>query len=322
MIEHESREQRSQRTLISVVVPAYNEEECVDELARRLKGVADSMSARYDFEFVIIENGSADTTFERLIAIRESDPRFKIVRFSRNFGIEGAVTAGLRHASGDAAIIMTADLQDPPELIPEFVAKWEDGYQNVYGIVSRRHDESRLRRFMTKGFYWLLNILNEHPVPRNVSDFRLVDRKLFAALNTMDERNRMLRTMWGWVGYRSIGVEHERPPRFGGKSTYKFLRNVVFGLHGIASSTNTPLRVIPMFGVTLSILTFILFLGLIIRWIVRGVPFSGFGTIVGLTLVLFSLLFLLLGILSEYIGIIYEEVRQRPIYIVNDTFGF
>lgn len=322
MINHALDSAHTDHRLISVVIPAFNEEECVDELARRLKEVTARLCARYDFEFIIIENGSIDSTFERLLSIRAEDPRFKVIRFSRNFGIEGAVTAGLRHASGDAAIIMTADLQDPPELIPQFIAKWEAGFENVYGVVSRRADESPLRRIMTKGFYWLLNRVNEHPVPRNVSDFRLVDRKLYTALNTMDERNRMLRAMWGWVGYRSVGIEHERPPRFGGTSTYKLFRNIAFGLHGIASSTNTPLRLIPMFGISLSLLTFVLFVGLFVRWIGQGVPFSGFGTIVGLTLVLFSLLFLLLGILSEYIGIIYEEVRQRPIYIVSDTFGF
>jgi len=293
----------------------------VDELARRLQAVTRTI-LRYDFEFIIVENGSIDATFEHLVRIRKADERFKVVRLSRNFGIEGAVTAGLRYATGDAAVIMTADLQDPPELIPEFVAKWEQGYENVYGIVAKRHDESALRRVLTRCFYWILNRANEHPVPRNVSDFRLVDRKLYSSLNGMQERNRMLRTMWGWLGYRSIGIEHERPPRFGGKSTYQIFRNIAFALHGIASSTNTPLRLIPMFGITLSALTFLLFIGLIVRWVAFGVPFSGFGTIVGLNLVLFSLLFMLLGILSEYIGIIYEEVRQRPIYVVSDAFGF
>lgn len=310
-----------EQPLISVVIPAFNEEACVDELARRLQGVATDVGARYRFEFIIVENGSIDRTFERLMRIRSNDDRFKIIRLSRNFGIEGALTAGLRHAAGAAAIIMTADLQDPPELIPTFIERWEAGYKNVYGIVSKRRDESPLRRFMTRCFYWLINRANEHPVPPNVSDFRLVDRKLYVVLNSMNERNRMLRAMWGWLGYKSIGIEHERPPRFGGKSTYKLLRNIVFGLHSIASSTNTPLRLIPMFGVTLSALTFLLFVGLFARWMMSGVPFSGFGTIVGFILILFSLLFLMLGILGEYIGIIYAEVKQRPLYIVDDTYG-
>ncbi len=308
-------------TLISVVIPAFNEEGCVDELASRLRSVASQLAPRYAFEFIIVENGSRDATFEKLMIIRANDNRFKIIRFSRNFGIEGAVTAGLRRAQGAAAIVMTADLQDPPELIPTFISKWEEGYQNVYGVVRKRHDEGRLRQFMTKVFYWLINSINEHPVPRNVSDFRLIDRKLYAAINTFDERNRMLRTMWGWVGYNSIGIEHERPPRFAGRSTYNLIGNIVFGLHGIASSTTAPLRVIPTFGIFLSLLTFMLFVGLFVRWVVAGVPFSGFGTIVSLLLLLFSLLFLLLGILSEYIGIIYEEVRRRPLFITDMEWG-
>jgi dolichol-phosphate mannosyltransferase len=311
----------SQKGLVSVVIPAFNEEACVDELARRLTLVSESLSDRYDFEFVVVENGSVDTTFPRLLAIRERDPRFKIIRFSRNFGIEGALTAALRVVQGDAAIIMCADLQDPPEMFPQFIAKWEAGYQNVYGVITRRKGEGWLRPRLTAGFYWLLNRLNQHPVPQNVSDFRLVDRKMYTALNNMGERNRMLRTMWGWIGYKSIGIEYERQARHGGKSTYHLFRNIGFALHGIASSSATPLKIIPMFGLTLSATSFLVLIGFVIRWFVQGVPFGGFGTIVALMLLLFGLLFLFLGIVTEYIGIIYEEVRNRPIFIASETYG-
>jgi dolichol-phosphate mannosyltransferase len=311
----------SGKRLISIVIPAFNEEECVEELARRLAMVAGQLAHKYDFEFVIVENGSVDTTFPRLMAIRAADERFKIIRFSRNFGIEGALTAGLRAIKGDAAIIMCADLQDPPELIPEFLEKWEQGYQNVYGVILRRSDESWLRQRLTRVFYWLINRLNQHPVPENVSDFRLVDKKLYEVLNSMNEKNRMLRTMWGWIGYNSTGIEYERPPRHGGKYTYQLFRNIGFALHGIASSSTTPLKVIPMFGLTLSGLTFALLLSFVVRWFLYGVPFGGFGTIVALVLLMFALLFLFLGIVTEYIGIIYEEVRNRPIFIASETFG-
>ena len=143
--------------LISIVVPAYNETECVDELAARLQAVFAPLAPRYDFEAIIVENGSADDTYEKLLAIRARDPRFKILRLSRNFGAEGAVTAGLRHASGDAAVIMCADLQDPPEVIPRFIERWEEGYENVYGVITRRTDESVVRRTATAAFYWLIN---------------------------------------------------------------------------------------------------------------------------------------------------------------------
>lgn len=308
--------------LISVVVPAFNEEECVDELARRLSIVADSLADRYRFEFVVVENGSEDSTFERLLVIHARDPRFKILRLSRNFGIEGAVTAGLRTVSGDAAVIMCADLQDPPELLPSFIEQWELGYDMIYGIVTRRSDEGKLRQALTRVFYWLINRLNEQPVPRNVSDFRLVDRKMYETLNGMQEKSRMLRAMWGWLGFKSTGIEYTRAPRHGGKSTYHLLGNILFALHGIMSSSTTPLKIIPLFGLALSSFSFLILVGFVVRWWLAGVPFSGFGTIVALMLLLFGLLFLLLGMVSEYVGIIYQEVRNRPSFVAREAIGF
>lgn len=307
---------------ISVVVPAFNEGECVDELTRRLAAVAADLSPKYQFEFVMVENGSVDDTFSKLLRIHQADPRFKILRFSRNFGIEAAVTAGLRYADGDAAVIMCADLQEPPELIPALIAQWELGYDNVYGIVRNRHDEGGLRRALTRVFYWLVNRLNAHPVPENVSDFRLVDRKMYETLNQLDERNRMLRTMWGWIGGTSTGVPFDRMPRHGGRSTYQLGRNIAFALRGIMSSSTTPLKLIPFFGLTLSVFSFVLLVGFAIRWFLLGVPFNGFGTILALMLLLFGLLFLLLGMVSEYVGLIFEEVRGRPIYVATEKLGW
>lgn len=307
---------------ISVVIPAFNEGECVEELSRRLEAVAESLAKNYQFEFVVVENGSADDTFSKLLQVHRSDPRFKILRFSRNFGIEAAVTAGLRYIDGDAAVIMCADLQEPPELIPALIEQWELGYDNVYGIVRNRRGEGGLRRALTRIFYWLVNRLNAHPVPENVSDFRLVDRKMYETLNQLDERNRMLRTMWGWLGGTSTGVPFDRMPRHGGQSTYKLGRNIAFALRGIMSSSTTPLKLIPFFGLTLSALSFVLLIGFTIRWFLGGVPFNGFGTILALMLLLFGLLFLLLGMLSEYIGLIFEEVRGRPIYVATEKHGW
>jgi dolichol-phosphate mannosyltransferase len=308
--------------LISVVVPAYNESACVDELAARLQAVFATLAPSYDFEAIIVENGSEDDTYAKLLAIRARDPRFKILRLSRNFGAEGAVTAGLRRASGDAAVIMSADLQDPPEVIPRFIERWNEGYQNVYGVITRRTDETPVRRAATAAFYWLLDKLNDRPVPRNVSDFRLVDRRAYEALNALHERNRMMRTMWGWIGFKSIGVEHVRPPRHGGTSTYAFFRNVRFALNGIIASSNAPLRLIPMFGLGLSGLSFVAIVVLAIFWLEFGVPFAGYGTIVALILLMFGLLFLFLGIISEYVGMIFEEVRARPSFITSAEHGF
>ena len=308
--------------LISVVVPAYNESACVDELASRLTAVFATLAPAYDFEAIIVENGSADDTYEKLLAIRARDPRFKILRLSRNFGAEGAVTAGLRRASGDAAVIMCADLQDPPEVIPKFIERWEAGFENVYGVVTRRTDEGIVRRTATAVFYWLIDKLNDRPVPRNVSDFRLVDRRAYETLNQMRERNRMMRTMWGWIGFTSAPVEHVRAPRHGGTSTYAFARNVRFALNGILASSVAPLKLIPLFGITLAAISFVSGIVLAIDWFLFGVPFAGYGTIVALMLLMFGLLFLFLGIISEYVGMIFEEVRARPSFIVSAEHGF
>ena len=232
------------------------------------------------------------------------------------------MTAGLRRATGDAAVIMCADLQDPPEVIPRFIERWEAGYENVYGVVTRRSDEGFVRRAATAVFYWLIDKLSDHPVPRNVSDFRLVDRRAYETLNRMRERNRMMRTMWGWIGFRSAPVEHERAPRHGGKSTYAFARNVRFALNGIVASSVAPLKLIPLFGITLAALSFVTGVVLAIDWVLYGVPFAGYGTIVALMLLMFGLLFLFLGIISEYVGMIFEEVRARPSFVVAAEHGF
>jgi dolichol-phosphate mannosyltransferase len=311
-----------QPRLISIVVPAYNESECVDELARRLSQVFATLAPTYIFEAIIVENGSQDDTYEKLLAIRAHDPRFKILRLSRNFGAEGAVTAGLKRAVGDAAVVMCADLQDPPEVIPLFIAEWERGFENVYGIITKRMDESKLRQFATRIFYVIINRLNDQPVPRNVSDFRLVDRRAYEALNAMQERNRMMRTMWGWIGFRSVGVPHERPPRHGGKSTYAFFRNVRFAFNGIIASSIAPLKLIPLFGAALAALSFVTLVIMAAYWLTFGVPFAGYGTIVALMLLMFGMLFLLLGIVSEYVGLIYLEVRGRPSFILSAEHGF
>jgi dolichol-phosphate mannosyltransferase len=307
--------------LISVLVPAYNERDCVDELARRLGDVFDNLSA-YRWEAIIIENGSLDDTYERLVAIRERDPRFKIVQLARNFRMDGGITAGLSYASGDAAVIMTADLQDPPELIAEFVAKWEEGYENIYGIVTERQGTGPIRTFNSKAFYWLAGKLMSDALPRNASDFRLVDRKVYETVRGMEERNRFIRGLFAWSGFRSIGVEHKREPRFGGVSNAHSLKVVDLAMKGIFAHSYVPLKLISLFGTALSLLSFLVLVALTLRFLLLGVPFAGFGTIVGLILLLFGFLFTMLGIVSEYVGLIYEEVKQRPNYVVRETVGF
>lgn len=308
------------RRLISIIIPAYNEEECVEELARRLQGVF-AANERYDFEVLIIDNGSTDRTWELLRAIHLSDERFKVIQLSRNFRMDGGITAGLDYASGDAAVIMTADLQDPPELITNFIAKWEEGFENIYMVVTKRGSTGPIRRMNSKAFYWLAGKLTDDRIPRNASDFRLVDRKVYETVRSMDERNRFVRGLFAWVGFKSVGIEAERPPRFGGTSKAYSLQVVDLAFKGIFAHSYVPLKLITVTGLGLSAVSFLTLIVLAAVWILVGVPFAGFGTIVALSLLAFGLLAFMLGLLAEYLGLVYEEVKGRPNFVVRETLG-
>lgn len=309
------------RKLISVIVPAYNESDCIDELAVRLTALFD-LESSYDWEAIIVENGSIDDTWQRLQRIHSQDSRFRVVRLARNFRMDGGLTAGLAYANGDACVLMTADLQDPPELIHEFLRKWEEGYENVYGIVTERQGTGPLRTFNSRAFYWLAGKLTDGAIPRNASDFRLLDRTAYEAVRSMDERNRFVRGLVAWVGFESIGIPMIRPPRYAGESKAHSFKVIELAFKGIFAHSYVPLRLITIIGVCLSAISF---LGLIIfgvLWITDGVPFGGFGTIVSISLLLFGVLAFMLGIVSEYVGLIYEEVKRRPNFVVSRTLGF
>ena len=309
------------KKLVSIVVPAYNETDCVDELALRLTTVFD-MESDYDWEVVVVENGSIDDTWNKLQRIHEHDHRFKIVRLARNFRMDGGLTAGLNFVSGDACVLMTADLQDPPELIHEFLRNWENGYENIYGVVTERQGTGPIRTFNSKAFYWLAGKLTDGKIPRNASDFRLLDRTAYEAVCSMEERNRFVRGLVAWVGFKSIGIPFQRPPRFAGVSNAHSLKVIELAFKGIFAHTYIPLRFITILGISISAISFLGLITLSILWFARGVPFVGFGTIVALVLLLFGVLTFMIGIVSEYVGLIYEEVKARPNYIVSQCLGF
>jgi len=309
------------KKLISLIIPAYNEEDCVDELAKRLSQVFDAES-HYDFEVIIIENGSIDSTWEKLQVISKADNRFKILKLSRNFRMDGGLTAGLDYVNGAACVLMTADLQDPPELIPTFLRKWEEGFENVYGIVTKREGTGPIRTMNSRLFYWLAGKLTDGRIPRNASDFRLVDRKVYVAVRGMTERNRFVRGLFAWAGFNSIGIPMERPPRFGGVSNAHTFKVLDLAFKGIFAHSYKPLRLITVFGFILCITAFLSIFPLLFIWVVYGVPFAGFGSLVALFLLILGTVSLMLGILSEYVGLIYEEVKGRPNYLVSETLGF
>lgn len=309
------------KKLISIVIPAYNEEDCVEELFQNLLKLFEVESGMYDFEAVIVENGSTDGTWQKLVNIHSQDTRFKVVKLSRNFGMDGGITAGLEFIDGHACVLMTADLQDPPERISDFLREWEKGWEIVFGVVTKRRGTHPIRRFNSQLFYWFAGWMTEGRLPRNASDFRLVDRKVYLAVRQMQEKNRFVRGLFAWSGFKSKGVPMQRPPRFGGVSNAHTLKVLDLAFKGIFAHSRKPLRLITLSGLILSVLSLSVLVPLSIIWFTQGVPFAGFGSIIGLFLLITSILFLMLGIIGEYIGLIYEEVKNRPNYVVSELIG-
>jgi dolichol-phosphate mannosyltransferase len=307
----------SRKPLISIAIPAYNESANIDELWNRLTAIFATLDAEYDFEVVVCENGSRDNTFEKLSDIKLKDSRLKIVQLSRNFHMEGGMLAALSEVSGDACVIMSADLQDPPEMIPEMIKQWRSGLDHVYTVITHRHGESKFRQIAAEIFYWMIDRISDTPVPRNASDFRLVDKQMYQAFNALPEKDRMVRAVWGWIGFKSASMEYERPARTGGTSSFNPFVTGAFAIRGMFASSLKPLKLIPIAGLILSGISFVALIIGVIKTFINGVPSPGFGTITSLILLMFGLLFLLLSVLAEYIGMIYIEARSRPTYIVK-----
>ncbi len=310
-----------QKKLISIVIPAYNEEDCVEELSRRLATLFKVEEKFYNFEVIIVENGSIDRTWQKLRDIHSRDSRFKVVKLSRNFRMDGGITAGIDFVKGDACVLMTADLQDPPEFISTFLREWEKGWENVFGVVTKRGGTGPIRRLNSRLFYWFAGYMSDGRLPKNASDFRLVDRKVYQAIKNMQERNRFVRGLFAWSGFRSIGIPIERPSRFGGVSNAHTFKVLDLAFKGIFAHSLKPLRLITFTGLVLSFLSFSLLVPLSIIWFTKGVPFAGFGSIVGLFLLMNSILLFMLGIIGEYVGLIYEEAKQRPNFLVSELLG-
>jgi dolichol-phosphate mannosyltransferase len=308
------------RKPVSVVVPAYNESDCIDEHPRRLALVFDA-EPEYVWEAIIVENGFLDGTWLNLQQFHENDSRFKMVRLARNFRMDRGLTAGLEFATGDACVLMTADLQDPPELIPEFLRKWEVGYENICSVVTGPRGTGPIRTFNSKVFYWPAGRMTDSRIPNNASDFRLLDRRVYEAVRSMQERNSFFRGLAAWVGFESVGIPMARPPRFAGESKAYSLKVIELAFKGICAHSYVSRRLIRIVGVGLSVLAVF---GLVVSgiyWLVAGVPFCGFGTIVPLVLLLVGVPSFMPGIVSEYVGLLYEEVKGRPNFVVSRTLG-
>jgi dolichol-phosphate mannosyltransferase len=306
---------------ISIIIPAYNEADCVEELTTRLKQLF-KLEEGYRWEVIIVENGSTDQTWAKLKLIGENDERFKLLKLSRNFRMDGGLTAGLDFVNSDACVLMTADLQDPPEMISIFLRKWEEGFENIYGVIKKRSGTNILRKINSVLFYKIAGKMTNRLIPENASDFRLVDRKVYEAVREMNERNRFVRGLFAWVGFKSIGIPMDRPERYAGKSNADTFKVLELAIKGLFAHSYKPLRFISLAGLMISLMSLVAIIVLAVLAVFVGVPFAGFGTIVALIIGGFGFQTLLLGIVSEYLGLVYEESKGRPNFIVSEKIGF
>jgi len=305
--------------MLSVVIPFYNESGNIAELFRRIDAVLSSHAP--DYEVICVDDGSRDDTFARLLAAREQNGRIKLVRLSRNFGKEIALSAGLQHARGEVVVTMDADLQHPPELIPEFLARWREGYQMVYAQRQSATRETWLRTLFAKSFYWLFAKSSKLKLPKGAGDFRLLDRRVVDAINAMPERTRFMKGLFAWVGFRQIGIPFVPPERFSGKSGFSFLRLGHFALDGMAAFSTLPLRVWSLIGLLISSLAFAYGAYLAIRTIIYGIDLPGYASVMVSILFIGGVQLIGLGVIGEYLGRVFEEVKCRPLYLVSESHG-
>lgn len=306
---------------LSIVIPMYFEEEVVTECYNRLLKVVNALN-NYTYEFIFVNDGSTDKTLPLLTDIAKENPCVKVVSFSRNFGHQAAVTAGLKFVTGDAILIIDADLQDPPELIPEMLALWEQGNEVIYGERKSREGESRFKLFTAKMFYKTLNRLSDVDIPKNTGDFRLVDRKVVDTINSMPEHNKFLRGLFSWVGYKQYAYKYERKERFAGKTKYPLKKMLKLAADGIISFSNKPLKILGIIGIFSIIISFGILIYSLISYVFKLNNLTAGWTSLMVTITFFSGVQLLsIWIMSEYIARIYDESKGRPEYIIDKTIN-
>ena len=305
---------------LSVVIPVLNEERGIAPLLARLTPVLEASGESW--EVVFIDDGSTDGTIAELRAAHSKDRRIKVLSFSRNFGKEIAVAAGLQRASGTAVVLMDADLQHPPEIIPDFLAKWRAGYDDVYGQRIDRTADSPVRRLFSRAFYRLFRALSGTRLPENAGDFRLLSRRAVDAMNRIGERARFNKGLFAWVGFKSIGLPFDVPDRPDGSvSRWRLRRLVRFALDGIFSFTTIPLRIWSVIGLAVSLLAFAYIVVFMLKTLIFGTDLKGFPTLVVSIMFFAGIQLISLGVIGEYLGRIYEEVKARPLFLVADEIG-
>jgi len=307
---------------ITIIIPAYNEEMVIEECYRRIRLNLEKIK-NYNYEMIFINDGSKDKTLELLEEIAKNDKNVKVISFSRNFGHQAAVEAGLKEISGDVVLTIDADLQDPPELIHDMLNLWEKGNDIVYGKRTKRDGENIFKLFSAKMFYKTLNKISDVYIPLNVGDFRLVDRKVIDVINQLPEHNKFFRGLFSWVGYKQVPYEYERKERFAGKTKYSLKKMLKLALDGIIGFSVKPLRIIGAIGMGSIVISFLLFIYTILLCVykLKTISIETMIILIAITF-FFGIQMVAIWIISEYIGRIYDEAKQRPSYIIKQKINF
>lgn len=304
----------------SIIVPMFNEEEVIEHTYDRLKLVMDSADDSY--ELIFVNDGSKDRTVEIVSMICDFDPNVRLINFSRNFGHQIAISAGMDYAKGDAIVVIDADLQDPPEVIIDMIAKWKEGFEVVYGKRLKRKGETAFKKLTAKIFYRILRGLTNVDIPVDTGDFRLIDRKVCDVLRGLKEKNRFVRGLVSWIGFRQTMVEYEREERYAGETKYPLKKMIAFAIDGITSFSYKPLKIATYIGFALSVTSFLYLIVVIFQRLFTGSTIAGWASIVAVNLFFNGIILMLLGIIGEYIGRIYDESKNRPLYIVREVQGY
>jgi glycosyltransferase involved in cell wall biosynthesis len=312
------RARRPADPLLSLVVPVFNEEESIDIFLDALEPVMKRDGLR--FEIVFVNDGSRDNTLGRLLDRSAGDRRLRVVNLSRNFGKEAALTAGIDHARGDVIVPMDIDLQDPPELIEPFMARWREGYDIVYGVRTQRTWDTAAKRLSAGWFYRVFNSMSPVRIPENVGDFRLVDRRAVEVLRQLPERNRFMKGLFAWVGFNAVGVPYERPRRAAGSSKFNLWRLWNFALDGLVSFSTAPLRAWFYVGAVIATVSVLYALFIITRVLIFGIDTPGYASLLIVVLLMGAIQLLSLGIIGEYLGRLFLEVKSRPIYVIEGVY--
>ena len=306
---------------ITILVPCYNEREVIHLCHKNIADVIGGLEKDYLFQILYVNDGSRDETLSELLKIKESDKRVAVINLSRNFGKEAAMTAGLDHVESDAVIILDADLQDPPELIPEMIKIWkEQDADVVYGQRVSRLGETWLKKFTAASFYKVINMISRVDIPRNTGDFRLMNRRALDALKELREQHRFMKGLFAWIGYKQVPLQYHRQPRAAGRTKWDYLKLWNFSLEGITGFSMTPLRLSTMFGSLISLLAFSFGLYILIKKLVHGDPVPGYPSLMVMMTFLSGVQLMTIGILGEYIGRIFNETKHRPLYLIDQIY--